>query len=246
MSLHLYAVVRAGTEPPPVPGVGEPPSTLSTVVHGDLAVVVSDGADPQALTDSDAVAHFDVLSALVKKTAVLPLRFGTVAPDESAVRDEVLAANHDTYLAMLERLDGLVELRLELAFDEEPVLRELREHDPDVRAMTGSHGIAERIQLGELVADRVTTYCQERGEQLVESLARTAESAARIEQVEPYGDRWALLVRADRMAEMDEQVAALRTAAPDVRIAYMGPIPAVTFLDEIAAHESAPAGRWGW
>ena len=90
------------------------PPGVRAVVGDGLAVVVADlRADSRA--DVDAVSHLDVLCELVCTGPVLPLRFGTVAPDDDAVRAEVLRAG---LAPQLDRLDGLVEVRVQLEFDE--------------------------------------------------------------------------------------------------------------------------------
>lgn len=247
MTLHLYCVVRAGVEPPPMAGVGHPPSTLSTVAYREVAAVLSELPEG-ALTEDDAATHLDVLSALVVAGPVLPLRFGTVAPDVDAVREEVLAASYDELLALLDELDGQAELRVEFAFDEESVLRGIVASDEEIRTLSAETGgeLTAQIRLGELAVDRVASSCRTRGQQLIDALAPPAEDVRRLDSTEPHVDRWALLVRADRVSELDEKVAGLRAAAPDTQITYLGPFPAFTFLDEAAARASTPASRWGW
>lgn len=83
------------------------------MVGEGLAVVVAD-------VRGDAVSHLDVLCELVRTGPLLPLRFGTVAPDDDAVRAEVLRAG---LASQLDRLDGLVEVRVQLEFDERPRAR---------------------------------------------------------------------------------------------------------------------------
>ena len=100
MTLQLYGVVRAGH-----------PRAPRTVGWEDLAMVVGD-------PEPDPAVHLAVVSALVEGGPVLPVRFGTVAEDEDAVRTEVLAPAADTYRADLDRLDGLAEVHVCLRFTE--------------------------------------------------------------------------------------------------------------------------------
>ncbi|MEU4252107.1 GvpL/GvpF family gas vesicle protein [Amycolatopsis sp. NPDC026612] len=100
MTLQLYGVVRAGH-----------PRVPRTVCWEDLAMVVG-----EAPADPDPAAHLAVVSALVEGGPVLPVRFGTVAEDEDAVRTEVLAPAADTYRTDLDRLDGLAEVHVCLRF----------------------------------------------------------------------------------------------------------------------------------
>jgi hypothetical protein len=57
------------------------------VIGGLLAAVVSPAPD-RDLTADDAAPHLDLLVAVVAQgLPVLPVSFGTVAPDDDAVRD---------------------------------------------------------------------------------------------------------------------------------------------------------------
>jgi hypothetical protein len=98
VTLQLYGVVRAGH-----------PRAPRTVCWEDLAMVVGE-------PEPDPAVHLAVVSALVEGGPVLPVRFGTVADDEEAVRDEVLAPFADEYRADLDRLDGLAEVHVCLRF----------------------------------------------------------------------------------------------------------------------------------
>ncbi|MGW4520495.1 GvpL/GvpF family gas vesicle protein [Amycolatopsis sp. NPDC004378] len=100
MTLQLYGVVRSGH-----------PRAPRTVRWEDLAMVVGE-------PEPDPAAHLAVVSALVEGGPVLPIRFGTVAEDEEAVRAEVLAPAAGTYRADLDRLDGLAEVHVCLRFAE--------------------------------------------------------------------------------------------------------------------------------
>ena len=100
MTLQLYGVVRAGH-----------PRAPRTVCWEDLAMVVG-----EAPAEPDPAGHLAVVSALVEGGPVLPVRFGTVAGDEEAVRTEVLAPSADRFRADLDRLDGLAEVHVCLRY----------------------------------------------------------------------------------------------------------------------------------
>jgi hypothetical protein len=102
VTLQLYGVVRAGH-----------PRAPRLVCWEDLAMVVG-----EAPAEPDPAEHLAVVSSLVEGGPVLPVRFGTVAEDEDAVRAEVLAPAAEEYRADLARLDGLAEVHVCLRFDE--------------------------------------------------------------------------------------------------------------------------------
>jgi len=152
VTLELYGVVRAGH-----------PRASRLVVWDDLAMVVGD-----APAEPDPAKHLAVVSALVEGGPVLPVRFGTVADDEEAVRTEVLAPAADAYRADLDRLDGLAEVHVCLRFTEpgsawraarsEVLLAEVAELARDSVALPAGESADERwaflIGLGDLLVVR--------------------------------------------------------------------------------------------
>jgi len=152
VTLQLYGVVRAGH-----------PRAPRTVCWDDLAMVVGEAPD-----QPDPAVHLAVVSALVEAGPVLPVRFGTVAEDEDAVRAEVLAPSADTYRADLDRLDGLAEVHVCLRFTErgsawravrsDVLLSEIAERARDSVSLPSGESADERwaflVGLGDLLVIR--------------------------------------------------------------------------------------------
>ena len=86
MPVQVYGLVRSEHS--------EPPTGVRLVRSGPIAAAVSDIADTE-LHETEALGYLDVLSALLRDGPVLPARFGTVAPDEAAVREEILDPDAD-------------------------------------------------------------------------------------------------------------------------------------------------------
>lgn len=259
MPLHLYGVVRAGISVPTIEGVGEPPGVVRAIEHDDLAALASEIDDPERLGESDAVRHLDVLTAVVAEDAVLPLRFGTTAPDEQSVRDEVLAPAAARLRDQLTRFADLVELRVDLGFDEETTLRAVLADRSDIRDLAtpppGSNWLEQQVTLGEAVAEALTGLIGEQGEAMVRPLAERARQAVRLPAPQTQVDRWAFLVPRSDLSEMDAIVSAVRADNPSVAVEYVGPLPVSSFLTEDSTEDSTenaePAtssrsSRWGW
>lgn len=245
MALHVYGVVTAGTAVPDMTGVGESAGPLHLVEEGELAGVVSDLAEGAELTEDDAVRHLDVLCALAGTTAVLPLRFGTTAPDADAVRAEVLAPSASALRDRLAALRGLVELRVDLFFDEQQVLREVVRQQPGLREVAARSGdMSERLGAGEAVTQAVRQWTRERGDEATGRLAELVTRMEHLDTQEPLVERWALLVERDRVPEVDDAMAAVHGAVPEARVDYVGPLPAFDFPDETTS--SGSGSRWGW
>ncbi|MGY1770079.1 GvpL/GvpF family gas vesicle protein [Blastococcus sp. SYSU D00813] len=250
--LLVHGVLR-GPDAGAVARVSGPPSLagVRAVAEGPLAAVVSEapGGD---LTEDDAVAHLDLLVALVADVPVLPLALGTVAPDEDAVRTDVLAASAEDLAARLDAVADLVELRLDLEFDTDATVAAIARRDPRVlasaeRSRAPGAGTADRMALGEAVAVRVAAEHTDLAAGWTAALAAVAELGTVLHEDEQR-HRSAYLVRRDRLAEADAVVADLRAEIGDrAGVEYVGPLPVYSFLDQVSAPAApVPTSRWGW
>jgi len=216
-----------------------------------LAAAVSEAPD-HGLTADDAVAHLDLLVALASDVPVLPLPLGTTAPDDDAVREEVLAPAADQLARQLAAIAEVVELRLDLAFDTDAVVAEIARDDQEIELLAAQSraaggGLAERLALGEAVAARVATAETALTERWTAGIAAIAERSAVLTADEEIR-RTAWLVRRDRLADADAEVARLRDAAEGIAdVEYVGPLPVYSFLDDVPpGPEPEPSSRWGW
>ncbi|MET9899746.1 GvpL/GvpF family gas vesicle protein [Streptomyces sp. NPDC006446] len=139
-----------------VDGVGASPSRLRTVTAGPLCAVVSDAPEELRPEQRDIDAHQEVQRRLMADGTVLPLRFGSTAPDDEAVRF-ALEERADDYADRLRQLEGCAEYRLEASQDEEMLLGEIlsesevaRRLNDEIHDGTAAPDAAPR--LGELVA----------------------------------------------------------------------------------------------
>ncbi|MGY1781598.1 GvpL/GvpF family gas vesicle protein [Geodermatophilus sp. SYSU D01036] len=231
-----------------------PPGRLQqprAVVAGPLAAVVSDAPDGELVGD-DAVAHLDLLVTLVVTVPVLPLPFGTVAPDEDAVRAEVLEPSADELAQRLDAVADLVELRLDLDFDTDASVAAVSRDDPDIarlaaRARVPGASLADRMAVGEAVAARVADRQAELAATWTQELSGVAEQSREL-HVDEQVSRTAYLVRRGRLDDADAAVARLREAAAgSASVEYVGPMPVYSFLDDVVVgSQPAPRSRWGW
>jgi hypothetical protein len=162
MALLVLGVVRQGHPSPRAKRKDDDAFDVRLVESGDLAAAVTEIDDETPLTEDDAARHLDALILLLRDGPVLPLAFGTVSPDEDAVRTEVLDATAADLAERLDSVDGFVETRLEVNFDEQAALRDIMENDPNVRGMAAqtkddSGALDQRLALGEAVSARLMT-----------------------------------------------------------------------------------------
>jgi hypothetical protein len=227
------------------------PGTARSVSAAGIAAVISDAPDRDLVGD-DAVAHLDLLVAAVREVPVLPFAFGTAAPDEATVREEVLEQEADALARRLDAVADVVELRLDLTFDTDASVAAIARQDPDVhrlveRARGPRAGLAERLALGEATAMRVAEHQAALAEDWTEGLLAVAEQAVLLHSDEQLR-RTAYLVRRDRIDDADAAVERLRARAQGLaEIEYVGPLPVFSFLDDLASSpEPEPRSKWGW
>jgi hypothetical protein len=222
MTLLLHGIVHADH---PLP------AGLRAVVRDDLAVVVSDigSAEPTA---EDARSHLDVLCGLITVGPVLPLRFASTAADDDSVRDNALSADPVAVRHELDRLTGMAEVHVQLAFDETAVLTALLAEDPALaRAVTGFEATVER---GRHIADRVEAWTARQAAALLRAIA---DDLVRLADHDDGEQRWALLVRHDELDRLAESIGALPVTATAI-----GPLPPYNFVSLPAK----PVSRWGF
>lgn len=238
--LRLYAVVGADRELPDRAGTHG--AGLAMVRSEGLAAVVSHEDSGDAGTGQDALDHLDVITSLVQDGPVIPLRFGTIAPDEDAVRDEVLTPSRDVFEQRLDATAGVVEVVATIEFDEDAAVRAVMSD----QARTGGDGsLADRIALGEEVAERLAAATEEWADELLGAVVEHAEAVASLAPPEPTSVRYALLVRRDRLSDLDTEMQHVPLAGVvPCHIEYVGPLPPVDFPAGTAP-EDQPS-RWGW
>jgi len=138
-------------------GVGG--ADVQVVEHGELAAIVSPVPESRVRAKRrDLVAHMDILQRAFDVQPVLPLRFGTVLRGRSEVVDDLLAGRYEELVALLQRFDGLAELRVGATYVEEAILAEIVQGDARISRLheatrdAGATADPLRVQLGEAVA----------------------------------------------------------------------------------------------
>lgn len=232
MSLHLHGIVRANHRLPD-------DSPFRLVEVEDLAVVVSDRWEDRALTEQEATAHLAGLCALLPGGPVLPLRIGTTAVDETAARTAVLALAVPVLREHLNRLEGVAEMHVRLAFEEDAALRAVY----DEGAFGGGNAdMATIIAQGEQIARKIVAWRRDRADALLAPVSAAARSVALLDAAEHTEEHRAFLVPLDQV----EVVRAAVAAISGVMATCTGPLPAFHFLDLTPQPAGQPASRWGW
>jgi Gas vesicle synthesis protein GvpL/GvpF len=235
--VYVYGIVRAHAAAPRTRGVLGFPVTV--VTHGAVGALVSSVREERVRAKRrDLLAHSDVLQAAYERAVVLPLRFGTLFPSEAELCDAFLEPRHDELLSLLERFDGLAEMRLRADYhDQDSVLGAIAADDPRIVRLSdatrnGGASRGELLQLGELVAKRLEARRVSDAHELV---ARLAAAAAEVRVDEPEDElavvRASFLVRDRDRARFDDllEAAALRLRHL-VHVRCTGPLPPHSFV----------------
>jgi hypothetical protein len=217
---------------------------------GSLAAVVRDVADDAVLVDEDAAAYLTTLVGLLPGGPVIPVQFGTVAPDEGAVRDEVLEMERSDLEQHLAGLEGLVEVRLTVETNPEAEIDQLFQTWPDLRRTTRAHGhdgaLEYRVELGKETSILLAERRDRLSERLLDRLSGHAEAHALLAAYAVTELRHAYLVRADGLAAFDDLV---RTVCEEMgdghEVEYVGPLPAFDFTD-VNLTPPVQHSRWSW
>lgn len=243
MARYVYCFTHA-EHPLPLDGlrgVGAEETALRTMRHAGLAAVVSDAPEGLRPKRRDLVAHETVLETLCAAGAVVPMRFGTVAPDDDAVVAE-LARGARRYTELLTRLDGHVERNVKGAHQEDALLADLLTDNPELRARSealraaGGGNQPERLAFGEQVALAVEQRRTRDAAYVVAALRPLAMQDRHAPSVEGCFVNVSFLVPSAAQGDFDAVIAQLRTAMEgyaDLRVS--GALPPYSFVDAVEA-----------
>lgn len=248
MSTYVYGIT-AGSHPSlpeGMDGVGEPARAVRIIKEGELAAVVSDAPEGLRPKRRDLLAHQNVLSETGAGGPVLPMRFGSVSPDDAAVT-AVLAERADHFKERLRALADKVEYNVKATHDEEAVLHRVMSENPEVRALTeanrsaGGGSYDDKLRLGEMVVAAV----KRREVEDATEIQRALEPAAAAISVGPESTGWlanlSFLVEREAGDEFAAAVEEVRKAHPHLDLRVHGPLPPYSFVEPGPAQHAEPA-----
>jgi Gas vesicle synthesis protein GvpL/GvpF len=230
---YVFGIVPAGS-PLPETRDGGPAAQLQLVAVGDIAALV--GAVP---TDrplgraADLRAHERVLADVVASgTPVLPMRFGAVLEDETAVAEELLGPNREEFADALASVTGRVQYSVKVRYDQDVVLPEVVAAHPEIaRLRKRPDDRAAQLRLGQLVVRALERLRPADASAVLTDLVGTVDVRVREPGSPDDVLDAAFLVDKDRAKEFEqrvEQVAA--RGGGRVRIRLMGPTAPYDFV----------------
>ncbi|MFB6637993.1 GvpL/GvpF family gas vesicle protein [Streptomyces chartreusis] len=249
MSTYVYGIT-AGSHPAlpkDTGGVGDPPRPVRLLKQGELAALVSDAPEGLRPKRKELLAHSNVLAEAGDGGCVLPMRFGSVAPDDDTVAG-VLAERAEHYKERLTALDGKVEYNVKASHAEEAVLHRVLAGNPELRAMTeanrqaGGGSYEQRLQLGEMVAAAVKAQEAEDATDVQHTLQPAADAVS----VGPDSSGWlvnvSFLVDRDGAETFLTAVEQLRSGHPHLELRVNGPLPPYSFVEPGPAEPATTSG----
>ncbi|ALO97374.1 Gas vesicle synthesis protein [Streptomyces hygroscopicus subsp. limoneus] len=246
MSTYVYGITARSHPalPEGMTGVGEPPLPVRVLTAGDLAAVVSDAPEGLRPKRRDLLAHQNVLAEAGAAGCVLPMRFGSVSPDDDTVTS-VLTERAEHYLERLRELDGKVEYNVKATHIEEAVLHRVMAENAEVRALAeanrraGGGSYDDRIRLGEMVAGAVKAKEAEDAAEV----QRLLQPGAAAVSVGPESTGWLLnvsfLVSRESAEDFLAAVERVRKSHAHLELRVNGPLPPYSFVEP---GPTAPAG----
>lgn len=244
MGKYLYCIIRA-SEPPQFQtrGIGELGCAVNTVSYMRLAAVISDS--PVVVYDNsrrNMMAHTLVLEEVMRgfNFTILPVRFGTMAPNAEVIQEQLLKRRYDELNQLLGEIEGRVELGLKTFWYEGAIFEEIVAESPAVRRLrdslkdrTPEASYYDRIRLGELVEAAME---RKRNVDSEKVLARLRPLVYKTRTNKLITDRMVLnaafLVDRENEAAFDQAVQALDAdMGKRMMFKYVGPIAPYNFVN---------------
>ncbi|MCZ7664878.1 MAG: GvpL/GvpF family gas vesicle protein [Thermoleophilia bacterium] len=239
---YVYCVIQCDQAPQLASlGIGERGDPVYTVHNAELAAVVSDSPIVRyEARRRNLMAHTRVLEEVMRDFTVLPVRFGTIAPDAEVIAQKLLARRHDELVSLLREMDGRVELGLKAFWHDDALFQEIVDETPPIRALRDSligrsaeETHFERMRLGEMVETAMERK-REKDAELI--LSRLRPLAHRVEILKTITERMvvnaALLVDKSVEPAMDEAVQGLDAdLGHRLMFKYVGSVPPYNFVN---------------
>jgi len=244
MRKYIYGVIK--TSRPATFGkslLSSSPEEVYTIVHGDLACVVSNynRSDFASLSKEDKLrclmAHQGVIEQVMKEGyTILPVKFGTLVEGEDEIR-RILEQGYKKLAQTLDQMDGLVEIEVAATWDLKRVLEEIG-NEEEIRRLkhsmagkTAAEILEMQINAGKLVKESLDRRRESYRSQTVEPLAGVALD---IQPNALVADEMvmnvAFLIQREKQEDFDSQVRHINEAFNDqINFRVIGPLPPYSF-----------------
>lgn len=244
----VFGIVPADAELEQLDGRDDLPEVW-LIAAGDVAAIVGEAPedDPKA-TRNQALAHARVLESAVRDAPVVPMRFGIMCPSDEDVANGILQERGDELVALLDKFADHVQMLLKVEYDEQSLLREILEDEPEAAELREAIGVGSedatrdaRVRLGELIANALEQRRERDSAKLLDQLGDVVVEA----RSEPPEKEWMvlnapLLVERDRVGELEDAAEEIAGEQGELmRFRLLGPMPVYHFLESESRQQPA-------
>ncbi|MEM7034556.1 MAG: GvpL/GvpF family gas vesicle protein [Chloroflexota bacterium] len=246
---YLYCIAQTSEITPLTSAsMGDSDATpLETIHYQDLTAVISHSPiQTYERSRRYMTTHTKVLEEVMANYPILPVQFGTVAPDKNCITDKLLERRYDELQTKFEQIAGKIELGLKVIWYKDVVFEGILEETPSIRTLrdqllnqSEAESYYDRIELGKMVeaaleAKRVATY-----ETILDPLRPIAHA---VKEKPPQMDRMvvnaAFLIEAQQEAVFDAAIQELDAVlGKQMLFKYVGPVPPYNFVNIVVNWE---------
>jgi len=244
MRKYIYGVIETGK--PVTFGQSLLPSSpeeVYTVVHGDLAGVVSNYSrgDFASLSREDKLrclmVHQEVIERVMKEGyTILPVKFGTLVEGEDEVR-RILEQGYEKLTQTLDQMDGVVEIEVAATWDLKKVLEEIgneaeiKQLKHSMAGKSASEILEMQINAGKLVKESLDRRREDYRSQTIQSLEEIAlDMQPNALVADAMVMNVAFLIQREKQADFDSQVRRVDEGFNDqINFRVIGPLPPYSF-----------------
>ena len=237
VGLYFYGVVAAGSDLAGLCGLDD--VEVEAVEHGGLAAVVSPlQVERPPGRSAELAAHARVVDGLAAVATIVPAQFGLVLDHDLTAVARMLEDGQARFLALLDHLDGCVQLNLRASYVPEQVLAELVRQDPVVAALRertrdlpAGTPHPDLVRLGESVSRGLNHKRLEDAQSVLDVLLPlTVEHVVRPDGEYDVLDV-ALLVKRDLLGSVEVTLEELAEAVHErIRLRLVGPVAPYDFV----------------
>lgn len=218
----------------PVGGPGVRGSRVRQVSHGDVRLLWSEVDAGFAWTERDVLRHEAVVESAMARSAVLPMRFGTVLSAPEAIL-EVLERLSPRFRATLERVRGKVEVGVKVLWDAETLKGAIAARLPEGArqeapgAPPGKNYLLRRFR-EHFLRRRLEEMAAAVGEEIDAPLRKwAAEAKGRTLATDDLLLSASYLVERDRLEGFKARLEEVRASHPGLKFLFSGPWPPYGF-----------------
>lgn len=237
---YMYCIIKSSQSQSFGPlGIGERSDELYTVCFKDIAAVVSNSPIMNySLSRQNLLSHETAIEQIMKKYAVLPIRFGTIAKDEQKVK-KILEEECDSFKDLLKNLKDKKELGLKAIFKED-IYKDILEKYEDIKILkeklknsSAEKTYYQRMEIGKMVEAALQKEREAYKYAISSLLSPLAED---VKLNNNYGEMMiinaAFLIDKKRETEFDQKIKELDEKYSDkIKFKYIGTVPPFNFVN---------------